>query len=237
MKRPATLTVTEQTIDLSNLSPETWDYFVDMSNKIRERYLAIGKPRVVFALAGPGGAGKSVISAIFAHLMSDGTQDFEFINVGADAYHYSNQKLVDLGLKEVKGRYDTYDIPALQSDLGNFKSGKPVRFPIYSRKIHEPIQNSLLCESKNALLWLEGGWLLYPEEGWGELVKLYDYSYFITAAEEEVANQVINRHIMGGREVTEAKNFYEQSDTKNINLVLEKSLPANENLRFWKDIR
>ena len=236
MKRPATLNVTEQTIDLSNLSPETWDYFVDMSNKIRERYLAIGKPRVVFALAGPGGAGKSVVSAIFAHLMSEGAQDFEFINVGADAYHYSNQKLVDLGRKEVKGRYDTYDIAALKSDLTDFKAGKSVQFPIYSRKIHEPIQNSLVCEAKNALLWLEGGWLLYPEEGWGELIKLYDYSYFITATEADVSTQVINRHIKGGRETEDAKNFYERSDVKNINLVLEKSLPADENLKFWRDV-
>jgi hypothetical protein len=45
------------------------------------RYHDIGTSRTIFALAGPGGAGKSVASAIFFHLISEMDHAFEFINV------------------------------------------------------------------------------------------------------------------------------------------------------------
>jgi pantothenate kinase len=64
-----------------------------------------------------------------------------------------------------------------------------------SRRLHAPIPKSLACKGEKALLWLEGGWLLYPENGWRELIPLYDYSYFISASPENVSQHILNRHV------------------------------------------
>lgn len=232
MERPQSIAVTDQEISLSDISPQAWEYIEQLAQSIASRYIALGKARAVFALAGPAGAGKSVLSAILADYFQKSDHTFQFINVGIDAYHFPQETLFRWGLDDHKGRYDTYDLESLESDLVAFKQGDLVRFPKYSRKLHDPIPQNLPTEDKNALLWLEGQWLLYGEDEWARLVKMYDYSYDLSAPEETLAQRVISRHKRGGRSEDKAKDFFESSDAHNIRLVLEKSLSANEKLRF-----
>ena len=236
MQKPKSIIVTDQEIDLSPISPRAWEYIENLGQAIAARYTSLGKSRAVFALAGPAGVGKSVLSALLAQLFAQSNNHFQFINVGIDAYHFPQETLFRWGLDDHKGRYDTYDIENLRADLVAFKNGDRVNFPRYSRKLHNPVPQCLPTASDSALLWLEGQWLLYKEGEWAELMSLYDYTYFINTSEAAIAAHVIARHVTGGKSRERAQSFYTNSDEPNIKLVLEKSLPANENLPFWETL-
>lgn len=121
-----------------------------------------------------------------------------------------------------KGRYDSFDIDHLKKDLENFRSGAELSFPLYSRKIHNPISNSILCSSKKTIIILEGLWLLYNEKPWNDLLSFYDFRMFIHAPDEVRKINTINRHINGHEHsAEEAEKFYNDSDLMNARTLLD----------------
>ena len=186
IKFPASLQVTEQPIDLSALSTRQKDFYSNLFFEIVDIYEAKKRPRVVIGIAGPTGAGKSVVAVLFKEFAKQVVISFVLQSITIDAYHFSNQFLLShfadgVSLKQVKGRFDTYDAEALAKDLRVFSSGGPVSLPTYSRKLHEPVKDAIVVETGNALLIVEGLWLLYDKAGWESIGPLLDYSIFIDA--------------------------------------------------------
>lgn len=235
MNLPDAISVTEQTIDISWLSDAQKQYFIAVSEKLKNDYLARGKGRQVVCLSGPPGAGKSVITAILEHVYTNETE-FIFKNVGLDAFHFPNAVLEERRLREVKGRYDTYNIEQLQAKLEAFTAGAAVSFPTYSRQLHEPVPDSIEVTGENVLLLLEGQWLLRNEPAWANLRTLCDYQLFVAGPIETMRENVIKRHIRGGRTEKDAARFYEESDRKNTLAVLHESVKPDEQLVFYKEI-
>ena len=83
----------------------------------------------------------------------------------------------------------------MSHDLNSFVKGEEVHFPVYSRKIHNPINQAVSCREQSCLLILEGGWLLYDQAPWNELLPLYDYTVFMHSAADTLKQNVIKRHI------------------------------------------
>jgi pantothenate kinase len=233
IKIPATLVVTEQQIDLSALSMGQRDFYSNLFFELVDKYEAEKKPRVVIGITGPTGAGKSVVAVLFKELARQANIAFALEAVTIDAYHFSNRFLLShfsngVPLKEVKGRFDTYDADALARDIRAFSSGKSVSFPTYSRKLHEPIKDSIVVEAENALLIVEGLWLLYDKAGWEAIGPLLNYSIFIEADPAKAKEPVLKRHMVGGRTFQEAARHYELVDTRNSDLVLATKHKANK---------
>jgi pantothenate kinase len=223
---PATLTVTEQTIDISGFTRSQKAFYQNLFWETAGVYNAAGKPRVTIGIAGPTGSGKSVVAVLFKELAKQAGLPFAFESVTIDAYHYPNRYLTahfsdGVSLKQVKGRLDTYDVAALIQDLKTFASGENVAFPAYSRKLHDPVQHSLLVTSPAALLVVEGLWLLSEQGGWAAVRPLLDFCYFIEADKERTRQAVIKRHMTGGRTFEDANRHYEEVDGRNSDLTLQ----------------
>ena len=123
-------------------------------------------------------------------------------------------------LKKVKGRFDTYDVRGLVADLEAFAAGKEVAFPVYSRKLHDPVKNSIHVTTAETLLVVEGLWLLHDAAGWEAVRPLLDFSFFIESDVERTKAPVIRRHMTGGRTLADATRHYEEVDARNSALVL-----------------
>jgi hypothetical protein len=223
---PASLIVTEQTIDISGFTPQQKAFYLKLFWETVEIYQAAKKPRVAIGIAGPTGAGKSVVSMLFKELAKQAHLPFAFESVTIDAYHYPNSYLLShfaggTTLKQFKGRFDTYDAAALAQDLKTFASGENVSFPAYSRKLHDPVPNSIVITNPATLLLVEGLWLLYDQSGWEHMRPLLDFCYFIDSDKERTRQAVIKRHMTGGRTLEDASRHYEQVDGWNSDLSLK----------------
>jgi pantothenate kinase len=222
---PSALRVTEQTIDISGFSQRQKTFYLNLFWEVVAVYRAKHKPRVVIGVAGPTGAGKSVVAVLFKELAAQAGLPFAFESVTIDAWHYPNAHLLSHfsegdSLKKVKGRFDTYNVSGLVRDLQAFSSGETVSFPIYSRKLHDPVNHSIRVETRETLLLIEGLWLLYDAGGWEAVGPLLDFTLFIDSDPAKTREPVLRRHMTGGRTLEDAARHYEQVDARNSALVL-----------------
>jgi hypothetical protein len=227
------LMVTEQAIDISGFTKPQKDFYLNLFWETVGIYEAVGKPRVVVGLAGPTGAGKSVVAVLFQELARQARLPFAFAAVTIDAYHFPNRHLLShfsdgLPLKQVKGRFDTYDVPALAKDLRSFAAGENVAFPAYSRKLHDPVPDQIRVETSAVLLLVEGLWLLSDRGDWPQIRPLLDFCYFIDADKEYTRPAVLKRHLTGGRTLESATKHYDEVDGRNSDWVLQDRPKANK---------
>jgi putative kinase len=223
---PASLIVTGQTIDISGFTQPQKAFYLNLFWETVGIYRAAEKPRVAIGIAGPTGAGKSVVSMLFKELAKQARLPFAFESVTIDAYHYPNSYLLShfsggTTLKQFKGRFDTYDVAALARDLKAFAAGENVSFPAYSRKLHDPVPNSIAITNPATLLVVEGLWLLYDQADWEQVRLLLDFCYFIDSDTERTRQAVIKRHMTGGRTREDAARHFEEVDGRNSGLVLQ----------------
>lgn len=221
---PAALMVTEQTIDISGFTRRQKDFYRKLFWETAGVFHAAKKSRVIIGLAGPTGAGKSVVAALFEELAKRAGLPFAFAAITIDAYHFPNRYLLShfsegVPLKQVKGRFDTYDVPALARDLKAFAAGATVSFPAYSRKLHDPVPDQIRVAAPAALLLIEGLWLLSDLGEWPPIRPLLDFCFFIDSDTELTRQAVIKRHITGGRTLESAAKHYEEVDGRNSELV------------------
>ncbi|MCA9359613.1 hypothetical protein KC850_01075 [Candidatus Kaiserbacteria bacterium] len=235
MSLPDEVNVTEQMVDISSLTKKQTNYYKHLARELEDKYNEIGKGRQVFTLSGPAGSGKSVVSAILNHLYSL-EASFIFVNIGLDAFHFENAYLADKKLLDAKGRFDTYDTVKLFDKMLTFKAGQPVLFPYYSREIHNPIEDTLQVTKSNVLLLLEGQWLLRDSDDWSKVRELSSFNLYVQGSIEDMRENVIRRHIVGGRTTDEAMNFYAQNDLSNTELVMSSSVTPDKKVLFYKDI-
>jgi len=201
---PPTLLVTEQTIDISGFSQSQRTFYLNLFWEIVEIYRAQKKPRVIIGNAASREPG--------AELARQAGLPFAFESVTIDAWHYRNEYLLShfsagKPLKKVKGRFDTYDVRGLVADLEAFAAGKEVAFPVYSRKLHDPVKNSIHVTTAETLLVVEGLWLLHDAAGWEAVRPLLDFSFFIESDVERTKAPVIRRHMTGGRTLADATHI------------------------------
>lgn len=223
---PPALVVTEQTIDISGFTPRQKAFYQARFWETVGVYQAAGKARVAIGIAGPTGAGKSVVAVLFQELARQAGLPFAFAPVTIDAYHFPNHHLLahcaeGMPLKQVKGRFDTYDVASLARDLQAFAAGDRMGFPAYSRKLHDPVPDCVPVTDPATLLVVEGLWLLYEQAGWEHIRPLLDYCYFIEADPERTRAGVLRRHMNGGRTLADATRHYEAVDGRNSSLVLQ----------------
>lgn len=242
VKFPRTVTASERSTYVGNVTSKVEKHYLNFINELTSIYEKLGKKRVVVGICGPSGAGKSVFTAIVKNLADQMKLPYEIKIVNQDAFHHYNKYLLShfykgVPLKEYKGRYDTYDVAKFRRLLKLFRFGKMVSFPVYSRTIHEPIDNKIRITKPNALLLVEGIWLLYDKKPWTNFGKLFDYTFFITAEKSKVRDNVIRRHHKGGKSIADATAHFNRSDSVNFDLIMKTKSKANEILKPYYNIK
>ncbi|MFZ2832256.1 MAG: hypothetical protein WAZ40_03830 [Minisyncoccia bacterium] len=224
---PPSIMVTDQEIDISALSENQKRYYVDLFNALTAFYTSQEKPRVIVGIAGPAGSGKSVIASIFKMIARQVSLPFTVETVGIDGFHYPNEFLLSKmsegkPLKDHKGRFDTYEVQKLTESLRRFSLGERVSFPAYSRKIHDPVPDAFFVEQyEPTLLVIEGLWLLREEDGWNKVGAHLDFRIFIETNKEHIKEDLIKRHLRGGRNLADATTYYEENESKNYDLIVQ----------------
>ena len=197
------------------------------------------KRRIAVFLAAPPAAGKSTLCCYLEKLSREIPGLTPAQAVGIDGFHYNqdfldshtvNRSGVIIPLAKIKGAPETYDVKKLKALLGAL-NGENQRWPLYDRRIHNPVENAV--EIRESIILVEGNWLLLDEAPWNELE--CDYSIFLRAGDESQLERIVQRKIMGGFSAEHARRIVRENDWPNILRCMNHSRRGDLNLAANKN--
>ena len=197
------------------------------------------KRRIVIFLAAPPAAGKSTLCLYLEQLSRTEAGLIPVQSVGIDGFHYTQAYLDShtivrdgqtIPLAKIKGAPETYDVEKLRGLLARVHEQNQ-RWPLYDRRIHNPVENAV--EIREQILILEGNWLLLDEEPWSSLS--CDYSIFLRAGDERQLARIVRRKMLGGFDEATSREFVRNNDAPNIARCMDHSRRGDLNLQYAGD--
>jgi len=159
-------------------------------------------------IAGPPGSGKTAFAAILVAVVNAEANDDLAVLVGLDGWHYSNEYLANhfidrdgqrIALSSIKGAPETFDAVGVYGYLSEIRRGGHTTFPVYSRRLHEPVPMGGSVDSHHKIVVIEGNYLLLDEDAWQPIRGLFDIRMFISAPREILVASLTERHRRGGK--------------------------------------
>jgi pantothenate kinase len=196
----------------------------------------IDDSRLVIGVAGPPGCGKSVFSALLAAVINARTDRDIACVVGMDGWHFPNAFLDQhticksgemILLRPIKGAPETFDVQAMQARLAAIREGGIVDYPVYSRRLHDPIPNGGQIHLSQRCVIVEGNYLFLNEPPWNALQSIFDVRIFLEASLQAIRASLLERHLRGGKTLGEAQRQIQAVDLPNAKRVLSGSSPAS----------
>jgi len=199
--------------------------------------------RVIVFLAGPPGSGKSTMAGMWQVLAAEDPVNVSVQALPMDGFHLPNAVLDvhttvrdgrEIPLRQIKGAPETFDLAGIRTALNVLRTGEPLTWPAYDRKLHDPVPDAIAMLTDGVFV-VEGNYLLLDEPGWRELRQFADVTVFIEADEEELRHDLLNRYCRGGRSRAEAIAHYEFSDRRNFQRMMTRQQHADIRLRTSAD--
>ncbi|KAL6879355.1 P-loop containing nucleoside triphosphate hydrolase protein [Trichoderma novae-zelandiae] len=193
-------------------------------------------PRLIVAVAGPPGSGKTTIAARVADIINSlpsKSNNPKAIVISADGFHLPLATLRKLpNASEALARRGapwTFDGHAAVSLVRRLKSNarcQPVLAPTFDHAIKDPVSDGLFIEPDVDICLLEGNYLLCDEPPWDEIAGLVDEKWFVHVEPDLACKRVAFRHLAAGIETTleEAVHRARANDLVNGEFVVSKSL-------------
>ena len=201
----------------------------DITARIVQR--ASDRRRIIVALAGPPGAGKSTLSERLLAALPEG----EAALVPMDGFHFDNAVLDVMGLRDRKGAPETFDCAGLVATLRRIRSGEDdVAVPLFDREADLARAGAAIIPVGARLILVEGNYLLLDRAPWSELAPLFDLTIFIDVPMAELERRMLARWSDLGRSEEAARAWVEGNDLPNARLVIEGSRQAD--ILWWNGV-
>jgi pantothenate kinase len=193
----------------------------------RIRSLAAGaEGRVLVAVAGAPGAGKSTLAARMVDELGQGAA-----LVPMDGYHLDNAILDARGQRFAKGSPETFDVAGLAAMLRRLKAEDEVIIPVFDRDIDLSRGSARVVGPQARIAVVEGNYLLLRDAPWNGLSALWDLTVFLDVPEAELERRLVARWLHHGLDPAAARHRAEANDLSNARLVVARSVPAEVVLR------
>lgn len=191
-----------------------------------------GGKRLVVALAGPPGVGKSTTAGALLELLRDGDDERAAL-LSMDGYHLDNAVLEARGRLAAKGAPDTFDAPALQAALSRVAAGLDTVAPVFDRALDFSRAAAAVVPARARFVLVEGNYLLLNDEPWRGLAPFFGYSVFLSESENELERRLIRRWLDHGYDEASAIARARANDMPNARLVLSRSRRPDLHVRVF----
>lgn len=188
--------------------------------------------RVVVALAGAPGSGKSTVAEALADRLNAG-QGGRAAVLPMDGFHYDDLYLVPAGLRPRKGAPDTFDVGGLYHVLQRLRARDEafVAVPVFDRSLEIARAGARLIPDTVPVLIVEGNYLLLDRDPWRRLRPLFDLTVMVDVPEAVLRQRLTARwqhYALSPEQITEK---LEENDLPNGRLIREESAAADYSLR------
>jgi pantothenate kinase len=189
--------------------------------------------RTIVVLAGPPGSGKSTIAAEVVRRLNTAVPPFNSIVVPMDGFHLSRKTLDQMPnsaeAHERRGAAWTFDVQGVLSlvrtlHLSKNNKSKTILVPGFDHALKDPCPEKIAIIPDNAIVIIEGSWLLLDEDPWRQISSLVDDTWFVDVAADLARHRIAKRHIGSGIEETweDAVRRAESNDLPNGNEIRNK---------------
>lgn len=173
--------------------------------------------RLLVAIAGPPGAGKSTIAEEIAMLLPAGSSAV----VPMDGFHYDDAVLEARGLRSRKGAPETFDFGGLETLLKRIRSVEPdIAYPVFDRSIELSRAGAAVLSESVRFVLVEGNYLLLDEPPWSRLAGLFDMAIFLDVPRDQLEQRLLQRWREHGRSEAEGRAWVSSNDLPNVDRVL-----------------
>lgn len=182
-----------------------------------EDFLNNQSGRIIIGFAGEPGSGKSTF---LSNLISELPLSMAVV-VPMDGFHFSNNLLMERGLRHRKGSIETFDAHGYVNLFERIREQKtfPIYAPTFSREIEEAVASAIEILPSHRIVLTEGNYILSPEKPWDQLVDIFDKTYYIELDQQTRLERLTSRHKQYGRSEEEAKNWIASNDELNAQLI------------------
>ena len=167
--------------------------------------------RIIIALAGLPGSGKSTVATQLANAVNAQAGPGTAVALGMDGFHLTKAQLAQfpdpVAALTRRGSPWTFDPLALGERLQALRGGAPVSWPGFEHGVGDPVPDAVSVEPSTRLVLIEGLYLLHKGHGW-DLADQFDERWFLDVPMDVAMNRLIDRHMLTNghsREVAEAR--------------------------------
>ena len=195
----------------------------------RARRLVGPGGRRLLGLAGPPGAGKSVLAAALVEALAP-----DAALVRMDGFHLAGTELARLGRGGRKGAPDTFDAAGYLARLRRLRDPAEdvVYAPDFRREIEEPVAGAIPIPGRVPLVVAEGNYLLLADPPWAAARDLLDEVWYLEVPEPARLERLVARHASHGKTPEEARAWAAGSNSWNAELVARTRGRADLVVRF-----
>lgn len=140
--------------------------------------------RVIVAIAGAPGSGKSTVADRLADLLNDGQPGMAAV-LPMDGYHYDDLHLVPAGLRPRKGAAETFDVGGFYHILLRMRARDEafVAVPVFDRAIEIARAGARMIAAETPVIIAEGNYLLLTTGDWPRLAPMFDLTVMVDVPE------------------------------------------------------
>jgi pantothenate kinase len=155
---------------------------------------AKGGGRVIAALAGAPGSGKSTVAERLCDALNAGQAGLAAV-LPMDGYHYDDLHLVPAGLRPRKGAPETFDVGGLYHTLKRLRARDEdfVAVPVFDRDIEIARAGARMIPADVPVIVAEGNYLLLGQEPWSRLRPLFAVAVLVDVPEPVLRERLTAR--------------------------------------------
>ncbi len=190
--------------------------------------------RILIALAGLPGSGKSTVAAQLAKSVNTEAGAGVMVALGMDGFHFSKAELARFAdpaeAMKRRGAPWTFDAAALSQRLQDLRElHHPVSWPGFEHGVGDPVADTITVLPSTRIVLVEGLYLLHEDHGW-QHAHLFDECWFLDVSMDVAMDRLVLRHMLANRQSREvALQRLAVNDQLNAQIVLKSRARA----QYW----
>ncbi|MCZ4073512.1 nucleoside triphosphate hydrolase [Agrobacterium sp. LMR679] len=180
--------------------------------------------RVMIAIAGAPGSGKSTIAECVVDALNAG-EGVSAALFPMDGFHYDDAVLEEMKRRAFKGAIDTFDAHGLRHMLERLKANEDdvVAVPVFDRAIEIARAGGRLIPQSVDIIVCEGNYLLAGQSPWDRLKPIFDLTIFVDVDEDDLRARLRDRWRSFGLGEDEINRKVEENDLPNGRFITSTS--------------